>query len=187
MADLYKSKYLQNDAELNAFIALLKRENVTSYLEIGSKFGGTLWRIANSLPKGSRILSVDLPWGDRATEPHLLACVAELNKLGYRAHVTTDDSTNPEVVAAVSKHAPFDAIFIDANHTEPYVREDFKNYGQMGRIIAFHDIAWNHPTKPGRLPIDVPRVWDDIKRLYRHEEIRLDPGGRDNGIGVLFR
>jgi hypothetical protein len=49
-----------------AFAPLLVREGVTSYLEVGSKFGGSLWRAANALPKGSRIVSVDLPGGTKA-------------------------------------------------------------------------------------------------------------------------
>ena len=41
----YKTAALQNADEIAQFIDLLKRENVKSYLEIGSKHGGSLWRV----------------------------------------------------------------------------------------------------------------------------------------------
>jgi hypothetical protein len=39
------------------------------------------------------------------------------------------------------------------------------------------------PSK--KMPIEVKKVWDEIKGSYRFEEIRLCQ--RDNGIGVLWR
>jgi len=53
-----ESAMLQNHEELAQFIALLKKENVRSYLEIGSKFGGSLWRIGCALQVKSRLVSV---------------------------------------------------------------------------------------------------------------------------------
>lgn len=180
---------LQNELELARFIEILCAEKVRSYLEIGSKFGGSLWRVAKSLPSGSRIVSVDLPQGDRSfkdTRPHLEECVRNLAARGYDAHLILGDSTSSEVIELVRGLAPFDACLIDANHTEPFVRKDWANYGPLSRIVAFHDIGWiARPAPSNKMPIEVPKVWREIKREYRHEEIRLCP--RDNGIGVLWR
>ena len=176
----------QIEAEIAAFIGILTREGVLSYLEIGSKWGGSLWRVANALPKGSRVVSVDLPWGKRETEPHLIACYQALKEKGYDAHLFLGDSTDETMVEAVRALGPFDAVFIDANHTEPYVRQDWANYGPMGKIVAFHDINWKPREQPsGKLPIDVPKVWNVLKTGFRFEEIIFD--ARDNGIGVLWR
>lgn len=183
---LYKTAGMQqHDGEFNQFLEIIKRENVRSYLEIGCKWGGTLWRVACALPKGSKIVAVDLPHGKRETEPHLLECVNELRKLGYDVSLFLTDSTDAQTIEAVGHHAPFDLVFIDANHTEPYVRKDWANYGPMGRMVAFHDIGWIARPQPGKLPIDVPRVWNEIKADHRHIEIKECP--RDNGIGVLWR
>jgi cephalosporin hydroxylase len=179
---------LQNLVELQKFIAILKAENVRSYLEIGSKFGGSLWRIANALPTGSRIVAVDLPHGDQSFKvslPPLQECISALVQKGYDARLIVGDSTDPAIIEEVRKLAPFDACFVDANHTVPYVRKDWANYGPMCRLMAFHDIGWIARPQPGKKPIEVPVVWNEIKRNYRHEEIKLDP--RDNGIGVLWR
>lgn len=185
----YETAILQDMVELGQFIELIKSEPVTRYLEIGSKHGGTLWRIGNALPKGSRIVSVDLPHGDgsfKESQPHLEACVSKLLEIGYQAYLLLGDSTDPQVIEDARKFGPYDLVFIDANHTESYVWKDWNNYGPMGRMVAFHDINWQErPMNPGKMPIHVPRVWEEIKHDYRFVEFKNCP--RDNGIGVLWR
>jgi cephalosporin hydroxylase len=190
MNNKYERVALQDRGELGSFVGLLMKEKVKSYLEIGSKFGGSLWTIATSLPKGSRIVSVDLPHGDTSFKenlPHLQDCVARLRKMGYDSHLFVGDSTNPEIVAKVKELSPFDVCLIDANHTEPFVRKDWANYGPMCRMVAFHDISWkleDRSTK--KMPIDVPIVWAELKQQYpKHVEYKYNR--RDNGIGVLWR
>lgn len=185
----YERAILQRESEVSAFIDILKKENVRSYLEIGSKFGGSLWHIGNSLPKGARIVSVDLPHGDKSfkeSQPHLEQCVKALHERGYDARLIIGDSTSPHVIQLVAALAPFDACFIDANHTEAYVREDFKNYSAMAKLLAFHDINFSRPDgmPPGKKPIEVPKVWNEIKNGFRHVEIKHDK--QDNGIGILW-
>ncbi len=182
---------LQDEAEFNHFIEMMKKENIHSYLEIGSKHGGSLWRMANSLPLGSRIVSVDLPQADgsfKNSRPNLEECCKELRKLGYDVHLFLCDSTKEETVVMVRALAPFDLCFIDGYHTEPYVRADWKNYGSMARIVAFHDIGWladrgGGVTKKQR--IEVPKVWRELKQQYPYHEIMECK--RDNGIGILWR
>lgn len=187
----YQTAMLQDRAEFNEFISLMKAENIKSYLEIGSKHGGTLWAMANgALAPGSLIVSVDLPHGDtsfKESQPHLEACVSELNKRGHNACLFIGDSTDPKIIDGVSSLAPFDLVFIDANHTEPYVRADWKNYGKFGRIVAFHDIGWIPRQEPSKkMPIEVPKVWAEIKQQHaRYVEIRKCE--RDNGIGIVWR
>lgn len=179
-------KMLQHEPEMAAFLALVKREKVISYLEIGSKFGGSLWQVANVLPEGSRVVSVDLE--NTKTIASLRETIRELHSLGFKTSLRLGDSTSPKVVAEVKALGPFDLVLIDANHTLPYATKDWTNYGPMGRIVAFHDIAWKRPVGwNGGLRIDVPQLWDEIKTNYRYEEIKLDPTGQDNGFGILWR
>lgn len=191
MSFKFERRVLQDRGELNRFIDIAMAENVRSYLEIGSKYGGSLWHIANALPKGSRVVAVDLPHGDfsfKEALPYLKECVAELCKRGYKAELIIGDSTDPDVIARVQSFAPFDLCLIDANHTEPFVRADWANYGPLARIVAFHDIGWiPRPMKPGKMPIDVPPVWDEIKQNFRHQEIKVSSVPGENGIGVLWR
>jgi len=182
-------KALQHPAELARFVGLVAREGVRSYLEIGCKFGGTFAAVTRAMPSGSRAVAVDLPAGNKhwaQSRVALTACVAELKRLGYDTHLIWGDSTDDAVVSQVSALGPFDLILIDGGHTLPFVRADWMHYGPMGRIVAFHDIAWSRPPDWTGYQIDVPLFWTNIKESYRHEEIRLDPTGRDNGLGILW-
>jgi hypothetical protein len=197
----YETHLLQNLDEFRAFQALLRGENVKSFLEIGSKNGGSLFRMAMALPRGSRIVSVDLPHGDHSfkeTLPNLKACVERLKRESYDAHLIIGDSTDAETVARVRALGPFDACFIDGNHTLPFITQDWENYGPMCRIVAFHDIGFlregGYDSK--KLPIDAPEFWRKLtaRGEHRHLEIkrektRVNENGKlccDNGIGVLW-
>jgi cephalosporin hydroxylase len=185
----YTTKAQQNQQELDAFVKLLKNEKIASFLEIGSKFGGVIWAVAKIMPPASKIVSVDWanqPWGRSDSVQSLKACFQELKAVGHDAHLLDGDSTAPEIVEKVYALGPFDACFIDANHTLPYVTKDWNNYSKICKLVAFHDISAWRPNNDwrGRIPIEVPMLWNEIKKDHRHVEIKLDP--RDNGIGVLW-
>ena len=189
MTGNYLTKPQQHPAEISDFVAFLKQKQIASYLEIGSKFGGALWLVTRIMPKGARVVAVDLPnshWGRSESQPSLEACFKHLRRDGFDAHLFIGDSTDAGMVQRVVALSPFDAIFIDANHTEPYVRKDFANYGKLSRIVCFHDIGWN-PANPAKMPIEVPKVWAELKTTYREQaaftEIKHDHG--HNGIGIM--
>jgi hypothetical protein len=184
-----ETNLLQNFDEFNEFLRFIKKHKVQRYLEIGSKHGGSFWRISTSLPRGSRVVSVDLPHGDtsfKESESNLRACVKRLKEIGYDAHLFLSDSTDSKTVDAVRALGPFDLVFIDANHTEPYVWKDWQNYGPMAPVVAFHDIAY-YRAQPNskKMPIDVPKVWAQLKQQHKHIEIKRCV--QDNGIGILWR
>lgn len=181
-----KTDALQDPAELVQFARLVVLEKVRSYLEIGSKFGGSLWHVASAMAATGdrrRLVSVDLSGGN-----DLQQCIVKLRKLGYEAHLIVGDSTDPKVVEQARELGPYDLCLIDGNHAEAFVRQDWANYGPMARVVAFHDIAWDQgdrPPKPWK--IEVPKVWNEIKGEFRHHEIKMCATGRDNGIGILWR
>lgn len=194
----YETHALQNLQELHEFQALCRKEKVRSYLEIGSKNGGSLWRIATKLDKGAKIVSIDLPHGDQSfkvTLPNLEACVERLKKEGYDAHLIVGDSTDPEVVEKARALGPFDLCLIDGNHTYPFVKKDWENYGPMCRMVAFHDIGYYRDyTDSKKLPIEVPKFWEELKVGKKHIEIKREAWRKveghkacDNGIGVIWQ
>jgi cephalosporin hydroxylase len=185
----YIKKIQQHPQELVEFTDFIRQSGVHSYLEIGAKYGGSLWAVATAMVTG-RVVCVDLPhghWGRSDSENPLKECVKHLKRNGFDAYLFLGDSTAPNIVEAVRALAPFDCILIDANHTEPFVRQDFLNYGKLGKYCCFHDIGWNNPTPPNRLPIEVPKVWAELKETFREtakfREIKHDNG--HNGIGIL--
>jgi hypothetical protein len=172
--------------KLSQFIKLLKDNNVRSFLEIGSKKGGSFGPIVRSLPKHSRAVSVDLPFPATAYQqylPLLKECVHDLERAGYDVHLILGDSTDEKTIERVRALGPFDACFIDANHYEDYVRKDWANYGPMSKIVAFHDINDTVPRE--NFKIEVKKVWDELKLSYQHCEIKHE--ANVNGIGVLWR
>jgi cephalosporin hydroxylase len=185
----YVKKVQQFPQELIEYCDFIRSAGVKSYLEIGCKYGGSAWHVAQAMGSG-RIVLVDLPhghWGRSDSEAPLKECAKHLRKLGFDSHLFLGDSTKPEIVEQVRKLAPFDCLLIDANHTEPFVRQDFLNYGKLAKYCCFHDIGWNNPTPPNRLPIEVPKVWAELKETFRDSakfrEIKHDNG--HNGIGIL--
>ena len=174
---------------MGEFVNFIRGAGVRSYLEVGCKYGGSLWAVAQTMGSG-KVVAVDMPnthWGRSDSENPLRECVKQLKKYGFDAHLFFGDSTSEQIVESVRKLAPFDCCFIDANHTEPYVRKDFANYGPLAKHCCFHDIGWNNPTPPNRLAIEVPKVWAWIKEEFKAKanfrEIKLDKN--HNGIGIL--
>ena len=186
----YETDAAQDATELALLIDLFRHERVRSYLEIGSRYGGSLWKIARSMPAGSRVVAVDMPggFGGRPDGREVLdACITELKRLGYDAFVVWGNSTDREVIDQVKALAPFDAVFLDGDHKLDVVTADWTNYGAMARIVAFHDIAWRRPERWAGKQIEVPKLWNELKMHHKCEEYRVHPSGKDNGIGVLWR
>ena len=180
----------QDSAELDVFVNLVKEENVRSYLEIGSKYGGSFWRVVCAMPVGSVAVAVDLPGTTKLrkypfSQPYLLQCVKDLRAKGYDAHCIIGDSTDKKVIREAQQRAPYDLCLIDGNHTVPYIRADWDNYGPMAKIVAFHDIGWEMDPRKQK-QIEVPLVWNEIKTEYRYQEIKLC-SVNENGLGVLWR
>jgi predicted O-methyltransferase YrrM len=188
---LYQRKVLQDPAEIDEFCRIVKAEQVRSYLEIGAKFGGSFWKVATSLPVGSRVVAIDMPNGTVAwkeSRQSLSECAVCLAKLGYDANVIWGDSQNKDIIEAAKVYGPFDCIFIDADHRLPGVTSDWINYAELSnKLVVFHDIAWRRaPEWDGGYRIDVPKLWDEIKGDFKYKEIKYCHTGKDNGIGVLW-
>jgi len=108
-----------------------------------------------------------------------------LLSMGFDVQVILGDSTAPDVIAAARALGPYDAVFIDGNHTLEYVAQDWMNYAPLARLVAFHDIAWKRRAAGAK--IDVPEFWNWIKPRFKHVEFRSCPTGCNNGIGVLWQ
>lgn len=189
--DRYLYEAMQDEAELAAFCELVQAEGVRSFLEVGAKFGGTTWRVGAMLPPGSRIVTVDLPGGTKAwreSEPSLKACHAALRARGVEAIDLWGNSQDPAVIDYARRHGPYDLILIDGDHRLPGVTRDWEVYREMGRMIAFHDVAWFRSLDWEGVRIDVPLLWNHLRPQFeRTAEFRFDDSRKNNGIGVLWR
>lgn len=182
------NKWSQNTDELSAFIAFLKSNGVRSYLEIGARHGDSFHAVMSSLPPGSMGVAVDLPggaWGRNDSLPALDAAILDLRRLGYDVCRIIGNSRDQAIFSTVRNMGPFDAGLIDGDHRYEGVRADWVAYGRLCRIVAFHDIAGEGVTTgKGRLEVEVPRLWAEIKNERNNAEF-IAPGSK-MGIGVLW-
>lgn len=177
----------QNEIELRSFITYLNDHAVKSYLEIGARHADTFHEIMINLPKGSTGVAVDLPggmWGKKSSVNSLIAAAKDLRRRGYKIHVILGDSTDPEIMDKVDALAPYDAILIDGDHRYDGAKQDWVNYGPLSNIVAFHDIVGEGQVeKVHNNPVEVPRLWSEIKQLYPGCTEFVDDGST-MGIGV---
>jgi predicted O-methyltransferase YrrM len=151
-----------NPKELEYLLALASKSS--SILEIGSRYGEALELMARRM-KGKKVVSVDLPgvqpWGYPDSEYSLRQKMYALAADGFDAHLFLADSTDPDTVEVVKKHAPFDLVFIDGDHRYEGVKTDWLNYGPMGKVIVFHDVV-RHPDGAKNAP-QVWKLWEEIE------------------------
>lgn len=189
LASLDYAKPLQVEGELAVLLDLLREWRVRSYLEVGSRYGGSFEQVMMALPAGSRGLAVDFPgghFGDIGSVPILLEALRRLRAAGRDVGAVFGPSTAAEVVERARAQAPYDAVFIDADHSYAAVKRDFELYAPMARtVVVLHDIAApvGHTSRLG-LPVEVPRFWREIKDGYVHIEI-IEPNSA-MGIGILL-
>lgn len=179
---------VQVASEFEGFLSLIKDEGVKSYLEIGTARGDTFHEIVSQMPKGSKAVAVDYPengWGLSGSQYQLRDASKDLKYKGYSVGVVFGNSRYQGVIDNVERRGPYDLILIDGDHTYEGVKADWENYGHMGKIVAFHDIA-NHgrPNKRGEV-IEVARFWNEFKGDFRHVEFLEE--GSEMGMGVLWR
>lgn len=172
---------LQYPEELEPFVGLLREQGVRKYLEVGTCNGGTFHRVLSCLRPGGYGVAVDLPhqkWGKPGSRRQLEAVIRRLRRGGKDVRVIWGNSRDPAVIQQAAALAPYDAVFIDGDHSLEGVTADWRNYGPMARIVAFHDIACHGPE------IAVPQLWEELKATRRHVEIVCK--GSMMGIGVLW-
>jgi predicted O-methyltransferase YrrM len=149
--------------ELKYLIALASK--ATSILEIGSRFGEALEMMARAMPVKGKVVSVDLPgvqpWGYADSEPALIKVINSLNSDGYEAYLFLANSTDPWAVERVRLLGDFDLVFIDGDHRYEGVKQDWENYGPLGRVVVFHDIV--EPPEGANNRTEVYRLWKEIE------------------------
>ncbi len=152
------SHMLQIPEELADFIIYLKKYEkkygkIKNFLEIGFGNGSTN-TILNKFFNFEKIVVLD-NFSANTSNNTLIANFQHKNMI-----IFCGDSTSPWCVENVNKMAPFDLIFIDGNHTSPYIQKDFENYSKMGTsksLVAFHDIASSEWP-------DISNYWSIIKK-----------------------
>jgi predicted O-methyltransferase YrrM len=167
---------LQHEGEFTALLELYRERAPMRTLEIGSWAGGSLFYWLSDAPANARVVSIDLY--DTHDNAHLYG---EWASESVEVLVIRGNSTDPGVQRTAARYGPYDWVFIDADHTELYVRADWLAYSKPaapGAVIALHDVS---PTP--NPAIQVASFWAELERRYETRTI-ASPGGF--GIGVVF-
>jgi len=167
-------------------LAFVRDNKIESFLEVGCGRGDSFHEICLQMPKASTAVAIDFPdngWGFENGSDLIIAAMTDLTLKGYNAYLKFEDSRHRDSINFAKKHAPFDLIFIDGDHTYEGVKADFDNYSPMGRFIAFHDIANDMKRNSKGELIEVPVFWNELKQEYKHWEFIVD--GSNMGIGVI--
>lgn len=166
----------QVPAEVVRFAVLLREKGVKRYLEIGSRHGDTFDLVMQALGPDATGVAVDWPAADGYDEqslPNLEANVAKHN-----ASLIVGDSRSLDVIEMVTAKGPYDAILIDGDHSYDGAMADWRSYGPLAPIVAFHDIVNVSQD------VAVPRVWEELSAGREVEEI-VAPGSI-MGFGVIL-
>jgi predicted O-methyltransferase YrrM len=174
----------QHQFEFQHLLSLYAARKPMRVLEVGTYYGGTLYHLLRLAPRGATVVSADIYNTGPDTDNRAL--YPDWTPDGVTLHVIVGDSRKSSTVRQVAAHAPFDFIWIDADHYEASVQLDWDNYGAMaapGAIVAFHDII-THESWPS---IEVEKVWRRIQAQgYVTQEIVAQPDAGWGGIGVVF-
>lgn len=157
----------QNPTEFATFLiffeGLIQKES-PKLLEIGMGHMGGLIRFLKQ--KGWQTYGIDINRPQTSLEgiTHIIA-----------------SSHSPEAIAFAQQYAPYDLVFIDADHSYEAAMQDFHDYASMGKVVAFHDIAGLRNCEGSQ------KLWRDL--AYQDGKLKdgwhemIVEGERGAGIG----
>lgn len=175
-----RHRALQKPVELARYLRFLRQHRIERAMEIGTLWGGTFYaHCAIASPVG-HLIAVDTAPGadpDRMTERFKL-----LARPTQRVTCIWSDShaevTRQQVAAALNGEQ-LDLLFIDGDHSDAGVHQDYTSYEpfvRSGGLIVLHDVA-------GARADGVPALWRSLKARHEHKEF-IDRVSPPHGLGI---
>ena len=126
-----------------------RSQQVRSYLEIGTKDGGSLMVVVRNSPSLERVVCADTwggEWGgsSRGSHDHIGRLLADVSYLGEVRYLDGDSKQTIPTLCG-----KFDLILVDGDHSYEGGIADLRNVWPLcspGGSVAFHDIT--HPAHP---------------------------------------
>lgn len=183
----------QKAPELTPLLEELFADPPRTVVEIGTLKGGTLFGWCQVATPDAIIGVIDLPEGPHGggfslrDEFRFARFKQSGQRIRYLRRDSHDQSTRDDLVRSFDG-TQIDFLFIDGDHSEEGVRQDWEMYGSLvrpGGRVAFHDIVHHQP----RFDCHVDKLWEELKRDFLHQEFIYLEEGDDRepwgGIGVL--
>lgn len=174
--------------EFEAALELYRIRKPKRVLEIGTFWGGTLYHWLKNAAAGATVVTVDSyeAW-DVTDNRHLFR---RWCPVGVTCVPIVGDSTDPATVAEISRHGPFDWVFIDALHTYRNARADWDNYRAQtspGACVLLHDIVLRRDYPETGETAGVWQLWAEIQSSGQvTQELLCDPAQTEYGIGIVY-
>jgi Cephalosporin hydroxylase len=128
------------------YLVFLSSQRITSYLEIGIRWGGCFLTTLHYLKRFNS--SIHATGVDLEIHPQLRGLAQSAELLSMDSHL--------EHFTAFCKGKSFDLVMIDGDHSYEGVKADFESVKDIGRIFVFHDITSS--VCPG-----VGKFWGELK------------------------
>lgn len=162
---------VQEYHELEHVFNLLK--DCESYLEVGTAEGNSLFVLGRALKDGANITCID--YGEKHTARARDEVIYQLTDEGHKVTAIYGDSNDFTTYKNV-QDKKFDAVFIDAGHTDFNVAIDALFYGPLAtRYIIFHDIMLQ----------DVGKVFEWYCRQFPQRKHYRIVNSESYGMGVI--
>lgn len=163
--------------QFSRFMAFLanRAESIRSYLEIGTRHGGTFLSIVETLsylnPDFRRAVAVDI-----IERPQVLK----------QFEYIREDSTSPEFTRWLEDKF-FDLVFIDGDHSYEAVKHDAESTFERSNIQVFHDITSDACPAVGRYWKEYVSNRSTTHEFYEFTDQYDEIVGSYFGLGVAVR
>jgi hypothetical protein len=175
----------QYPSQFSRYLIELSQRNVRSYVEIGTRHGGTFVITREYL---KRFGPLDWSLGIDIQPAAGLQAYADEDKTVQAAVM---DSRGRRFRSALRRHSPIDLVLIDGDHGEDGVRQDFETVRPHARMIAFHDIVNGLVPGVGIVWREIVErhgdEWEVLEFTAQYPEVTERTGHSLLGIGLAIR
>jgi cephalosporin hydroxylase len=170
---------LQDREEMRWLWAILEADPPRVVLEIGTKFGGSLFLLARVSAPDALLVGIDLPTAYDSSLEQVYRAFAGRRQ---RILLVRRDSHDPAAVRRARRALdgrPIDLLHIDGDHSLEGVGLDFEMYAPLvrrGGLVALHDIAGRE---------GVPEFWRRLREERPETTTEILSPGSTIGFGLV--